>query len=302
MRLGRGALPRDAPFVSPSVFHVGEFGYAGPEDPTSAPDRRSAITGKYSVHNLFRLTPDSLEHANYSASHTKRGKDYHQRFSEMRGRSLMWALEQQTLSRFLAVADPSAVVDLASGTGRIAGHMKSARPSMEVTGIDISESMLAQAKANFPDVRFEQLDGRQAINRFGPGSIDLVSAFRFFPNAEESLRASVADQISELVRPGGWVIINNHRNFWSPTYVLWRSRPRNGAPGALNRDIERLFTSRGFEVCKRTSLGVWPQSDERAYGLPWSVVEPFERFNADQLSSLHTLGSNTIWLFRKHEA
>ncbi len=254
------------------------------------------------MRNLFRFRPDSLENANYSASHTKRGKDYHQRFSEMRGRSLMWALERQTLTRMLEVADPSLVVDFASGTGRIAGHMKAARPAMNVTGIDISESMLTQARVNFPDVTFKHLDGRQAITRFGPGSIDLISAFRFFPNAEQSLRESVADQIAELVRPGGWVIINNHRNFWSPTYVLWRTRPRNGAPGALNGEIERLFTGRGFEVVRRTSLGVWPQSDERAYGLPWSVVEPFERFNADRTGGLHTLGSNTVWLFRKRGA
>jgi SAM-dependent methyltransferase len=254
------------------------------------------------VRNLFRLHPDPLDTANYSASHKKRGDDYHRRFSDLPARSLMWELEREALSRFIGVAKPSAVLDFATGTGRIAAYIKSVAPAAAVTGIDISESMLEQARANAPEVDFLHLDGRQALAKFGSNSVDLVTAFRFFPNAEFALRESVGEQLADLVKPGGWIIVNNHRNFWSPTYLLWRTRPRYGAKGALNSDIEKLLTRRGFEVAQCRSLGLWPQSDERAYGLPWSLAQRFERFNARSLAGAHKMGVNTLWLFRKHLA
>jgi hypothetical protein len=56
---------------------------------------------------------------------------------------------------------------------------------------------------------------------------------------------------------------------------------------------------RGF-ICTRTySLGLWPQTDFRAALLPWPLATALERVNLRCFSRMHTLGYNTVFVFRK---
>jgi SAM-dependent methyltransferase len=231
----------------------------------------------------------------YSQSHTSKGPEYHRSFEDLPGRRRMWGLEQQVLREYLAKIDAARIIDFACGTGRITSLLHELLPNAKVTGIDISPSMLAEARANFPHCSFQQMDGRHAVSHFGRGSMDLVCAFRFFPNADPALRRAAADEVAALVRPGGWAIINNHMNHWSASFVARRLMRRNALPGTRNSEIASLF-SPSFDVLDRRSLGIWPQSDNRSYLAPWKFVSRIEELNASRLSRLHEAGFNTIWL------
>jgi SAM-dependent methyltransferase len=245
---------------------------------------------------LFRRRPkDSRE--DYSQSHLDKGADYHERFSTLPGRALMWELEQRVLQEVLTTVRPNRLLDFATGTGRVANVLATVTAG-EIHGIDISESMLSTARANSTRVVFHLMDGRRARSFFGDEYFDFVSAFRFFPNADDALRSEAADQIASLLRPGGWLLFNNHRNFWSPSYIGRRLLNR-GAEGTENSELERLFSTRGFERVERYSLGLWPQSERRSLLVPWRLTRLIERLNLIGTARFHGFGYNTIWLLRK---
>jgi SAM-dependent methyltransferase len=249
------------------------------------------------MQSLMRLTPVRDE-GNYSDSHLTKGHDYHRSFATLEGRRLMWELERQVLRDYLRRIQAVDVLDFACGTGRITSALREFLPSARIVGIDISLSMLAEARASFPALKFMHMDGRSAVDHFGRESVDLISGFRFFPNAEPSLRREVASQMTALLKRGSWLIVNNHKNYWSPSYTLRRITRRPSTPGVANHDIQRLFADR-FEVVEQRSLGIWPQSDRHAYLIPWKLAGSIERFNSARLSSRHGAGYNTIWLLRK---
>jgi hypothetical protein len=161
--------------------------------------------------------------------------------------------------------------------------------------------MLEVARGRVPGAAFVELDGRALTSVVPAGSVDLATAFRFFPNADPELRRTTVDALAAVLRPGGHLLLNNHRNFWSSSYVVRRARSGRDAPGATNRSIVGPFLDRGFTVVARRSLGVLPQSDERSYVAPVATAVRVERANARHLSARHTAGTNTIWLLRKQD-
>lgn len=251
------------------------------------------------MKDLFRRVP-LHQYPDYSSSHLHAGTAYQARFQVRPGRAAMWDLEQVLIKRIFTRIAPRRALDFATGTGRIVAALETCLPNCELHGIDISEDMLAVARSKCRHVSFHLMDGRQALNEFGPAAFDLVTAFRFFPNADAALREDVADQIAALTRPGGYVVLNNHRNFWSTSYVAMRAAGNgDGNFGSRNSDITKLFLDRGF-ICTRTySLGLWPQTDFRAALLSWPLAAALERVNLRCFSRLHTLGYNTVFVFRK---
>lgn len=103
-----------------------------------------------------------------------------------------------------------------------------------------------------------------------------------------------------MTRRGGHVVLNNHRNFWSTSYVAMRAVGNgDGNFGSRNAGIEALFLKRGFARARKYSLGIWPQTDFRPALLSWPVTIALERFNMRYCARMHTLGYNTIFIFEK---
>lgn len=251
------------------------------------------------MRDLFRRTP-LRQFPQYSSSHLRAGQAYQARFHERPGRAAMWTLEQPLIRGIFARLAPKRTLDFATGTGRIAAELEATLPNCELHAIDISSDMLALARTKCKNVAFHEMDGRQALARFGENAFDAVSAFRFFPNADPILREDAADQIAGLTKPGGHVVVNNHRSFWSTSYMAMRAMGnRDGSYGTPNADLKRLFVERGFTCQARYSLGIWPQTDFRSFVLPWPVTLAVERFNVHYLARLHSTGYNTVFVFRK---
>lgn len=247
--------------------------------------------------NALRSRPVS-DWSDYSVSHLTKGRDYQDAFETWPGRAIIWELEQQAIPAMLCGAAPRTALDFATGTGRVARLLKKTFPDCRVTGADISEKMLSVAKAEGGGIDYVQLDGRKATEQLPPNSFDLATAFRFFPNADGKLRLEAADQLAKLVKPGGLLLINNHRNFWSLTYIIQRTVLRQEAKGMLNSELIDLFTSRGFSVEAHVSLGLTPTTEKKTV-LPWPVVRAIETLNFKSAARHHSAGSDTLFLFRK---
>jgi SAM-dependent methyltransferase len=249
---------------------------------------------------LLRRHPDPT--SDYSSSHLGRGADYDADFAALRFRAVMWQLEQQVLRELVTGTGADSVLDFACGTGRITEALATELPAASVIGVDIADSMLEVARRRVPRATFVAVDGTELHRVVPAGSVDLAAAFRFFANADPLLRRAATAALADAVRPGGHLLLNNHRNFWSPSYVVRRARPGAAAPGARNVDVLGPFLDRGFEVVARRSLGLLPASEERVYGVPEGLAHRVEWFNLRHLSAWHAGGSNTIWLLRRNLA
>jgi SAM-dependent methyltransferase len=117
------------------------------------------------------------------------------------------------LLRCLGVLAPARrVLEIGTGTGRVA--LALAPLVAEVTGIDISEAMVEEARrrcAGVANVRFVVTEGRD-LALFPDGSIDLILAVDSFPyivEAGEPVVAAHFRDAARLLAPGGDLVILN---------------------------------------------------------------------------------------------
>lgn len=112
-------------------------------------------------------------------------------------------------------------LDFATGTGRIVTHLEICFPQSE--GIDISPEMAEVAKGRVVSSQIRCAD----ITKETPPDIgyDLITAFRFFLNAEPALRESVMRSLSKRLRNStSRLVVNNHGRIASVKYFsfVWQ--------------------------------------------------------------------------------
>ena len=153
-----------------------------------------------------------MSFSSYRDSHCGKGAEYHESFSQLPHRKVLWNLEKAVLTRIIrefARGRKFRYLDFACGTGRIIGHVS--KYSCVATGVDISESMLEVTRNHLPGVELIHADLTRD-DRLGARQFDLITSFRFFPNAEPALRLEVMDVLSRHLAPAGRLIFNNHKN------------------------------------------------------------------------------------------
>ncbi len=204
----------------------------------------------------------------YRESHLHKGPDYHARFQENPRRALLWRLEQELLGRILRrffAGRPIDHLDFACGSGRILALLEDR--TRRSTGVDVSSSMLATARTNVR--RAELIEGDLTRNDLlGGRHFDLITAFRFFPNAEPELRREAIAALAGRLAGGGILVFNNHRNLSSLTNRLARlvSRGRAGKEGMWESEVDALVAGADLETRARYQAGFLPETE--AHVLP----------------------------------
>jgi SAM-dependent methyltransferase len=165
-------------------------------------------------------------------------------------KGLDWLIEQQLLADVLPYALPPgarSAADFACGTGRILEFLNRYFPSP--VGIDISPDMLALARARCPRAALI-LGDTTTTHDLAPGPFDLITAFRFFLNAEPSLRSQALAWMGRSLRPGGLVIANFHLNPASlrGTYLRLRTTGVTRPSMMSVNDACQLFETHAFTV------------------------------------------------------
>jgi len=202
-----------------------------------------------------------MQEHDYRDSHTAAGfgASYHENYETLPGMVYMWKREQRVLKDILSrhFADRRAVhLDFACGTGRILGLL--ADLTCSSTGVDIAESMLEICRRNLPNVEIIQGDiTRDPI--LAGRSFDLITAFRFFPNAQPALRTEAMACLLEHLTPDGLLVLNNHENESGSIYRIARllGKKLRTMPA---RDVIQLVRESGLEIVEMFPLGVLPFS------------------------------------------
>jgi len=233
----------------------------------------------------------------YIERHKARGPDYDETFSPEVNpyRAMMWRLEQEALDATLRdhlASGRVSLLDFACGTGRILGHFHGQVAS--ATGVDVSPSMMEGARKVAPNAELIEADLTQE-DTLGARSFDLITAFRFFPNAEPELRRSVLVVLARHLAPNGLLVFNNHKNRNSLTRRISRLLGRAITRGTMSHgEVEALLASAGLRIQTMVPLGTLPLSDRHPL-LPVRLLERLERW-LSRVPSLSGVAQNVIYV------
>lgn len=215
----------------------------------------------------------------YTDAHKGKGQDYHASFSPQINpyRAMVWRLEQRALDGILDTQFPNlkpAHLDFACGTGRVLGYLAGRVRSS--TGVDVASSMLKVAMETAPGAELIEADLTQR-DVLGNRSFDLITAFRFFPNAESELRKSVLEVMRRHLTPDGVVVFNNHKNRSSLRARISRFLGREAATRTMvHGEVQALVAEARLRIVRTIPLAILPLSEYHLL-LPIALLEVLER-------------------------
>lgn len=232
----------------------------------------------------------------YRQSHVnpKKGQTYDSTFHELPYRAVIWALEQSILKQIMRKFyhnRPVSHLDFACGTGRILGFLQEyARISV---GIDISSSMLEVAREKYKraelikaDITCEQVLEDRKFN--------LITAFRFFPNAQPELRREVMGKLIRHLDKDGCIVFNNHMNTSSSYNRLIRLLKRKNPGGTTVAEMEQLIKEHGLVLRQSYAAGVIPSNDKHML-LPGKILYLLERC-MQKLGIFHNMAQDIVFV------
>ena len=192
----------------------------------------------------------------YRNSHKSKGAHYDETIFSTPFDAYMDRWETYHLARILPRLFPVQIpryLDFACGTARIAQRIESL--ALESFGVDVAESMLHAARQKCRNTQFICADLTQGDTL--PGPFDLVTAFRFFGNAQDELRAAALTAINRRLRLGGYLIVNNHRNPCSCLGLAYRLAVGTHEMDLSYFKLRKLLWQHGFEIAYRYAIGFW---------------------------------------------
>jgi predicted TPR repeat methyltransferase len=188
----------------------------------------------------------------YKHSHT--GKDFAEHYDANIGskfESRIYDIEKEVLAEMLEqfFQDHSiSVMDFASGTGRMTSFIGEKYPN--IVGYDISDDMIEVAKKKFRDIAFYKRDiaEENISERF-----DLITAFRFFLNAEAPLKKLIFEKLNGLLKNEGYLLFNIHMNSCSLLFFMSRLKYLLGLSkikqnGMSQSDVKEYIESSGYHM------------------------------------------------------
>lgn len=148
-------------------------------------------------------------------------------------------------------------LDFACGTGRVTCVIE--KYSKESIGVDVSEEMLKIAEKKCKKIKFIK---RNILEKPLIKQFDLITAFRFFVNAEELLRINTLKTVKAHLKKEGLFIFNIHMNRYSFIGFQFFVRKKLFKQNVINtmsyKHMKKLLENEGFKIIKTYSLAHLP--------------------------------------------
>ncbi|MHC4203209.1 MAG: class I SAM-dependent DNA methyltransferase [Planctomycetota bacterium] len=195
-----------------------------------------------------------------SHKYEAKGAEYEAYYQNKSWQRFLWSREQEIilkiLEKFFAGKDVH-LLDFACGTGRITQLLENRVKTS--TGVDVSGSMLTVAKEKLKRTELIEAD-ITADNVLKPGKYNLITAFRFFLNAEPELRSAAIKELAYLLDEDGYLVFNNHQNSGSPwirlRYAHYRKKNPEGTFNVMSiEQMTKLVEGAGLEIIKVYPIG-----------------------------------------------
>jgi SAM-dependent methyltransferase len=240
----------------------------------------------------------------YRESHKYQGKgdEYEAHYRSEAWERFLWSREQEIILRILDkyfAGREINLLDFACGTGRITSLLET-RVKMS-TGVDVSGSMLAIARKKLR--RTEIIEADITTGNFLKGrKFNLITAFRFFLNAEPELRSLAIKALVELLDEDGYLVFNNHHSLGSPWIrLLYARHLRKNPEGIFNvmsiEQMESLAGDVGLEIVEIYPAGFFhPPKVPVSYRLNHAIDNL-----ASRLKFLNRFSESPIAVCRRRE-
>jgi predicted TPR repeat methyltransferase len=232
----------------------------------------------------------------YRQSHLQPGKgnSYDATFNNEPYRRMVWQLEQSVLDsiRNTFFRDQNInYLDFACGTGRILSYLD--KHVNIAVGVDISSTMLEVARKN--NLGAEIIEADLTKNDvLGIRQFDLITAFRFFPNAQPELRHEVMEILSAHLDENGCLVFNNHLNSGSSLNRVLGLLGREKYQGMSTSEVMELLEKSNLKIAKIYHMGVIPSTDNRTV-IPVFLLKPLERL-LSKIGFFRNLAQNLIFV------
>ena len=202
-------------------------------------------------------------------------------FSEGRYDFGVWQIEKWVLKKLICKYFHGIVdnyIDFACGTGRITCFME--KFCKNSIGIDISEDMLSLAKSLCKNSTFLLIDiTTEKVISKNLHKINLVTAFRFFLNAEPDLRRKTLVALHEILCNEGYLIFNIHGVRNSLLFIVDFARRLLGLSvgnSLLIAEVYSMLEECGFKIIDMRSVCYLPRIVNRF--LPQKLWVKIEKF------------------------
>jgi ubiquinone/menaquinone biosynthesis C-methylase UbiE len=146
-----------------------------------------------------------------------------------------------------------ALLDVACGTGRFLRFVKQAFPRLALTGSDLSEAYLEEARDHLKPYKAELRTGQAEALPFADASFDIVTSIFLFHEVPPEVRRDIAREFARVLKPGGLLVFMDSlqpgdmpqvdamleafpTNFHEPYY-----------PSYLREDLKAIFAAAGFQ-------------------------------------------------------
>ena len=150
---------------------------------------------------------------------------------------------------------PIKLLDFACGTARITSFLEDKVD--EAVGVDVSESMLAVAERKVKRAKLLHANLLKD-NLLAGEKFNLITAFRFFLNAEPELRKAAIKAIVPLLADDGLFVFNNHRNQTSPLVRLKYGRRHKTRNFMSMQEMQNMVSEFGLNIIKIYPVGFLP--------------------------------------------
>ena len=191
-------------------------------------------------------------------------------------------------------------LDFACGTGRVNEFMESRVSTSR--GMDISSEMLRLAAAKLQ--RSELICTDITRSDVPEGMYDLITAFRFFLNAEPPLRVAVIRALAlRLKNAESMLVLTNHGNPFSYKAAMWpihRTRQllfgrRSAGNYLTHMEIKHLLDESDLQIVERFGCGL---ISPRLFKIAPSTADLIERrFGCGEVA--RAIGVNQIYVVSK---
>ena len=197
------------------------------------------------------LNEDSMEFYSKAkrADYTKEAEVYDsKRFSDFLGRFYS-DLTNTILFDVLDVKEGEKVLDLATGTGRVAVGL--AEKGIRILGVDLTWKMLEQAKRKALEKKLKNIhfNVANALHLpFKSDTFDKIVSIRFFHILPFAMQKSIIQEVKRVLKPGGTFTVE----FNSPFAGLFLWALRRDHLVIWPRQVKALF--QGMTVVKRVGV------------------------------------------------
>ena len=172
----------------------------------------------------------------------------------------------------------SRALDFGCGVGRLV--LPLARHCAQVVGVDVSESMLAEARANVEEREVGNVDlirGDDSLSEI-PGDFDLINSYIVLQHIPVERGIQLFHRLVNLLRDGGVGVL----------HVTYSDPPQTHAlSGRIMRSLKnglRNLARGGYSRVRKALLGKTPDSEDRSN--PVSAILPQMQMNP---YDLHTI-------------